>query len=201
MLIVISGPSGCGKTTLVKRVLAEMDNLVFSVSHTTRKRRESEVEGRDYYFVTEAEFQEMIRKGAFAEWARVHDCYYGTSRREIEKKNARAGLILDVDIQGAKQIKANYEESLLIFIFPPEFQELKRRLLSRGDETLESISNRLQAAKKEILSYTAFDYIIINGRLEKAVRELAAVILSAGCRVGALQEEIGPILDSFSEDG
>jgi guanylate kinase len=199
MLLVISGPSGCGKTTLVKKMLSQRNDLVFSISHTTRKKRDSELHGSDYYFVSAEEFERKIAGDAFAEWAKVHGFYYGTSREEIAKRNDGKGLILDVDIQGAKQIKARYPEALLVFIFPPLFQELKQRLLSRGDETEDSINKRLNTAKKEILSFREFDYLIINDRLEKAERELMAVITSARCRANSQQEEVERILLSFSE--
>lgn len=177
-----------------------MDHLVFAVSHTTRKMRHSEVEGRDYYFVTEDEFKQMIKNQVFAEWANVHGHYYGTSRKEIEKKDADKGIILDIDIQGAKQIKDAYKEALFIFIFPPAFHELKKRLLDRGDETPESIGRRLEVAKKEIQSYPEFDYIIINDRLDEAVKELTAVVLSTGCRAERRRKEIEPILLSFFQE-
>lgn len=196
-LFVVSGPSGCGKTTLVKRILKTVDRLVFLTSHTTRKRRETEVEGKDYFYISEEAFKRKIEQDAFAEWAEVHGNFYGTSKEEIEKKGKKLSLVLDIDIQGAEQIKKKYEDSVLIFIFPPRFDELKRRLSKRGDETEESIERRLTAAKKEILSYPNFDYIIINDQLDKAVRELEAVILSARCRVELQESGIQPILASF----
>ncbi len=198
MLIVISGPSGCGKTTLVKRVIEEVDNLAFSVSYTTRKKRDSEVEGKDYYFVTEAEFKLKIQKHVFVEWAKVHEFYYGTSFHEIEQKETQNGLILDVDIQGARQIKKYDPKAILIFIFPPEFHELKKRLIQRGDETLETIEQRLKVAKKEIQCYTEFDFVIINERLEEALNALLVLVCSAGRPVEVPQEKIETILKSFS---
>lgn len=201
MLIVFSGPSGCGKTTLVKRVIAELDDLAFSISHTTRKRRDSEIDGKDYFFVTENEFKLKIQNRDFVEWAQVHGHYYGTSFHEIEKKETQKGLILDVDIQGARQIKNYDPKALLIFIFPPEFQELKKRLLLRGDETQESINLRLFMAKKEILSYHEFDFLIINDRLEEAVANLISIIGSAGSWKKIHQKRIDAILKSFSGEG
>ena len=198
MLIVFSGPSGCGKTTLVKRVIAELDDLAFSISHTTRKRRDSEIDGKDYFFVTENEFKLKIQNRDFVEWAQVHGHYYGTSFNEIEKKETQKGLILDVDIQGARQMKNYDPKALLIFIFPPEFQELKKRLLLRGDETQESINLRLFMAKKEILSYHEFDFLIINDRLEEAVANLISIIGSAGSWKKIHQKRIDAILKSFS---
>ena len=201
MLIVFSGPSGCGKTTLVKRVISESDNLAFLVSHTTRKRRDSEIDGKDYYFVTEDEFKLKIQKQDFVEWAQVHGHYYGTSFHEIEKKKNQNGIILDVDIQGARQIKKYEPKAQLIFIFPPEFQELKKRLFLRGDETQESIEKRLFMAKKEIQCYAEFDFVIINDRLDEAVDNLIALIGSSVRRVEVSQEKIDAILKSFSREG
>lgn len=201
MLIVISGPSGCGKTTLVKRAIVEMDNLAFSISFTTRKSRASEIDGKDYYFVTEDEFKRMIQEGAFVEWAQVHGHFYGTSLKEIENKRDRNGLILDVDIQGARQIKLYDPEALFIFIFPPEFHKLKKRLLLRGDESLESIEKRLAVARKEIRCYTEFDYVIINDELEEAVNDLLTLIRSSGGPLNVPQGRIEAILKSFSGEG
>jgi len=201
MLIVISGPSGCGKTTLVKRAIVEVDDLAFSVSFTTRKKRDSEIDKKDYYFVTEDEFKLKIKNRDFIEWAQVHEHYYGTSFHEIEEKETQNGLILDVDIQGARQIKKYDPKAQLIFIFPPEFQELKKRLLLRGEETQESIEKRLEVAKKEIQCYTEFDFVIINERLEEAVDNLLALICSSGRRVEIPQEKIEIILKSFSGEG
>lgn len=199
-LFVVSGPSGCGKTTLVKKALERIDRLVFSTSHTTRKRRALEVEGREYFFISEEAFKKKIDRKAFVEWAEVHGNFYGTSREEIEKKEKGMSLVLDIDIQGARQVKKKYVKSVLIFVFPPGFEELKRRLSQRGDETEESIQRRLAAAKKEILSYPYFDYIIINDRLEIAARELEAIILSARCRRESRQEIVKPILKTFIQD-
>lgn len=201
MLIVISGPSGCGKTTLVKRVIAEVHDLAFSVSFTTRKKRDSEIEGKDYYFVTEEEFKSMIQKRNFVEWAQVHEHYYGTSFQEIEDKETQHGLILDLDIQGARQIKKWNPKALLIFIFPPEFMEIKKRLFRRGDETRESIEKRLKVAKHEIKCYTEFDFVIINDRLEEAVDNLLALISSSKRPMEIPQEKIEAILKSFSTEG
>jgi len=201
MLNVISGPSGCGKTTLVKKVLAEVDDLAFSVSFTTRKKRDSEVEGKDYYFVTEEEFKQRIQKNDFVEWAQVHEHYYGTSFQEIENKETQRGLILDLDIQGARQIKKCDPKALLVFIFPPEFEELKKRLFRRGDETRESIEKRLEVAKQEIQCYTEFDYVIINDLLEKAIENLLALVSSSRRPLAAPQEKIEAILNSFSTEG
>ncbi len=200
MLFVISGPSGCGKSTLVKRAMSEMNNVDFSISHTTRKKRRFEQDKKDYYFVSKAEFEEMIETDRFAEWAKVHGHYYGTSKREIETKGAKKDLLLDIDVQGARQIKEKYKKAIFVFILPPVYKELKARLEKRGDESLGAIGKRLETAKKEIRSYPEFDYIVINDSLKKAIKELVSVILSTRCKLDVRQKDILPILRSFIED-
>lgn len=199
MLFVITGPSGSGKTTLVQRVLKKVENLHFSVSHTTRKKRNSEKEGRDYHFVSEPEFKQMIREEKLVEWTRFHGNYYGTSRKEVEQKGGRGDLLLDIDVRGAQQIKSRIKKAVFIFILPPLFEELKRRLKLR-EESPEMIAERLELARKDIRAYPQFDYIIINDALDRAVRDLEAIIRSAGCRLEARKKEIIPILQSFSRE-
>lgn len=177
-----------------------MRDIQFSVSHTTRKKRDSEEEGRDYYFVSKSEFTEMVKEEKFAEWAVVHGHHYGTTKREIEKKRVLGDLLLDIDVQGAQQVKPKFKKAMFIFILPPLFEELKKRLRERGQESADSIQKRLDVARKEIKSYSQFDYIIINDDLEKAVHELEAIILSARSRFESRKKEIIPILRSFSED-
>jgi guanylate kinase len=201
MLFVITGPSGCGKTTLVKQVMDEVDNIDFSISHTTRKPRKSEVEDEDYYFVSKEKFKEMIDDDMFAEWAVVHGDYYGTSRREIEKKATMKDLLLDIDVQGAEQIKERHKKAVFVFVLPPGFKALKKRLEKRGLDSEAVIQKRLEVAKKEIRSYPMFDYIIINDKLDDAVEELKAVVVSRRCLLDLRQKAIVPILQSFSEEG
>ncbi len=200
MLFVITGPSGCGKTTLVRQVMKNVKDVQFSVSHTTRKKRNSEKEGRDYYFVAKSEFEQMIKEEKLAEWTVIHGNHYGTSRREIEKKGTRGDLLLDIDVQGAEQIKSKLKRGVFIFILPPLFEELKARLEERGQESPDSIKERLEVARKDIRFYPDFDYIIINTKLKKASKELEAIILSTRCRLDIKKKEIVPILRSFSED-
>ena len=199
MFFVISGPSGCGKSVLVRQILGEIDSVEFSVSYTTRKKRNSEIEGKDYYFVNEDEFKRMIDNQQLIEWAIVHGNHYGTSRREVEKRGIGKDLLLDIDVQGAQQVKKKVKKAVFIFILPPGFQELKRRLEKRGDESLASIKRRLEMAQKEIRYYPEFDFIVINDRLDKAVQALKAIILSRRCRLDIQQKEILPILKSFAE--
>lgn len=200
MIFVISGPSGCGKSTLVKHVLDELGNIEFSVSHTTRPRRNSEKEGRDYYFIPKEDFTKMIEEGKFAEWAIVHEYYYGTTKRELEKKRTKKDVLLDIDVQGAEQIRGKFKRAMSIFVLPPSYQELKLRLERRGDERKEVVARRLDVAKKEIRSYPGFDFIIVNDRLEKALEEIKSIIVSSRCRLEVRQKEIVPILRSFFEE-
>ncbi len=200
MLFVITGPSGCGKTTLVKHVMEKVKDVQFSVSHTTRKKRNSEKEGKDYYFISKSEFEQMIKEEKLAEWTVIHGNHYGTSKREIEKKGTMGDLLLDINVQGAEQIKSKLKRGVFIFVLPPLFEELRARLEERGQESPDSIKRRLEVARKDIRFYPDFDYIIINDELEKAVNELEAVILSTRCRLDIRKKEIVPILRSFSEE-
>ncbi len=199
MIFVISGPSGCGKSTLVKGVLGDIKDVKFSVSYTTREKKKSEKEGEDYYFISIDKFKSMIEDNKFVEWAIVHGNYYGTSRREIEKKGTRNNLLLDIDVQGAQMARERFKKAIFIFIFPPGFRELKNRLEKRERESQEDIQRRLIVAQKEIRSYADFDYIIINDKLDAAVWDLKSIIVSQHCRLDLCQKEIIPILRSFSK--
>ena len=199
MLYVISGPSGCGKSTLIRRLLNEIKMVHFSVSHTTRPKRSMEFFGKDYYFISAEEFQQMIREEAFVEWAIVHGHYYGTSRKEIETKASQGDLILDIDVQGARLFKAKYPQAVFIFVLPSRLEELKRRLEIRGENTPESIRERLVASRKEVEAYEEFDYIVVNDLVEKAIQELKSIIICGKCRREVRQEEMGPILMSYRQ--
>ena len=201
MLIVITGPSGCGKSTLANRMLVELENVAFSVSYTTRKKRNTEIEGKDYYFISTDRFERMIRDGKFVEWAMVHGNHYGTSKSELEKKVAGGDLLLDIDVQGAEQIKGKHKEATFVFILPPLFPELRKRLEKRGQDSLPIIRKRLEVAREEIKHYQEFDYIVINDELDKAVEELKSVILSQRYRRESRDKEIIPILQSFTPGG
>jgi guanylate kinase len=200
LLYVISGPSGCGKSTLIRRLLNEMKTVHFSVSHTTRPKRSLELFGKDYTFVSSEEFQRMAREGAFLEWAVVHGHRYGTSHKEIEAKLKQGDLILDIDVQGARQVKAKYPQGIFIFVLPSRLEELRRRLEIRGENSPESIRERLATAKGEVEAYAEFDYIVINDLLEKATQELRAILLCGKCRREARLEEIDSILNSYRRE-
>lgn len=197
MLFVVTGPSGSGKSTIVHHVLSDLRNVQFSVSHTTRPKRNSEEDGREYYFVSDKEFERMIARKRFVEWAVVHGHYYGTSKKEVEEKRERKDVILDVDVQGAAQIRKKYKKAVFVFVLPPRFQELKHRLEERGADSPAVIRQRLRDAKKEIREYVHFGYIVVNDRLDKAVLELESVILSARCRLEVRKKDIRPIVRSF----
>jgi guanylate kinase len=176
-LYVVAAPSGAGKSSLVKAVM-ELDSHIFpSVSHTTRLPRGQEKHGREYYFVSEAEFDALIAQGAFFEWAHVHGKRYGTSRMAIEAKLARGeDVILEIDFQGAYQIKKLFPEAVLIFILPPSLEELRARIERRGEDTSESIELRMDNARSEIAQAPNFDFVIINELFERAIFDLKAIV-------------------------
>ena len=181
-IFIISGPSGGGKTTLVKKVLESMDNLRFSVSCTTRKPRHYEVNGRDYIFVSDSEFGKMISEGKFAEYAKVHDHMYGTPLSELEN-TAKSGvdLILDIDVQGARQIRQRFGSGIYCFVLPSSFEILKTRLIERGSEDKGEMERRLSEARQEMEEIDSYDYIIINDELDRAAECLCSIINSARC--------------------
>ncbi|MEW6145964.1 MAG: guanylate kinase [Thermodesulfobacteriota bacterium] len=181
-IFIVSGPSGGGKTTLVKRVLEGLNNLRFSVSCTTRKPRAGEVNGRDYVFVTDGEFGKMIEEHKFAEYANVYGHMYGTPIAELENA-AKTGvdLILDIDVQGAKQIKQRFSGGVYCFVLPSSFDILRQRLLERGSEKKGEIEKRLANARKEMEDIDNYDYIIVNDDLDRAAECLTSVIISARC--------------------
>ena len=199
MLIVITGPSGCGKSTLANLVLEELENVVFSVSYTTRRKRDTEIEGEDYHFVSPETFEKMIQDDKFVEWAMVHGNYYGTPKSALERKAMGGDLLLDIDVQGADLIREKHEETVFIFILPPLFPELRKRLEKRGQDSESIIQKRLGVAREEIKRYREFDYLVVNDELSKAVEELKSVILSQRCRREIREKEIMPILRSFTE--
>jgi guanylate kinase len=197
LLFVVTGPSGCGKSTMIHHVLRDLRNIRFSVSHTTRPRRPSEVEGKDYHFVPKAEFERMIARKGFAEWAVVHGHYYGTSRREIAPRGRSADIVLDIDVQGAKQIKDAGIEAVFVFVVPPHYQDLVKRLRGRGEDKAETIARRLRTARTEVRQAGRFDYLVVNDRLDRAVLELESIILASRCRLEARRPVLRTVLASF----
>lgn len=183
LMLIVSSPSGAGKTTLCNRLRADQPDLRFSVSHTTRKPRPNEVDGREYRFVDHGAFEQMIHAGAFAEWARVHGHLYGTSLEEIGRaREAARGVIFDIDYQGARQIKAALPAAVGVFILPPSLGELERRLRGRATEDEATTVRRLANARMEIEHYGIFDYVIVNDELDRAYDHLRAVVLAERSR-------------------
>lgn len=178
-LVVISGPSGVGKSTLLKRFFLEHNEIVsFSVSYTSREPRKGETDGKDYYFITEDEFRRKTEKKEFVEWAYVHGNYYGTGKAEIERIFTEGKFcILDIDVQGAMQVKKSGMEALFIFIAPKSVEILRERLKRRGTESCEMINKRIQSAEKELMWKDQYDHIVINDDLEKSYKELEGYIL------------------------
>jgi guanylate kinase len=182
ILFVVSAPSGAGKTSLCKAITDSLGNLRHSVSYTTRMPRPGEIDGRDYYFVTEERFQQMVDGGDFAEHARVHSNLYGTTKRVLNDM-IREGIdvILDIDTQGARQIKDNYGPAVFVFIMPPSMAILEERLRNRKSDREEEIRKRMRRAVDEIREYTMYDYIIVNRDFERALTELRSVIMAERC--------------------
>jgi guanylate kinase len=182
LLLIVSSPSGAGKTTLTNALRARIAGIRFSVSHTTRKPRTNEIDGREYHFVDHAAFHELIQQGTFLEWAQVHGNLYGTSRSEIvHAKDARC-LLFDVDYQGARQIKAACPEAVGVFILPPSMQVLEQRLRGRASEDEATVRMRFDNARREIEHYGLFDYVLENNDLQQATEQLSAVLLAEECR-------------------
>ncbi len=178
--LVISAPSGAGKSTLICRLCEQDPELGFSISHTTRPPRGGERDGVEYHFVDEATFRAMAAAGAFAEWAEVHGNLYGTSFAALEEQLARGrDVILDIDVQGALQVAQRLPEAVLIFIQPPNLEELRRRLEARGSDRPEVIKRRLHNAADEMRQTDRYHYVVVNDRLERAAAELAAVVATA----------------------
>jgi guanylate kinase len=185
ILFVISAPSGTGKTTLLRQVMERLPGLNFSVSHTTRRPRPGEVDGRDYLFVSRDQFEKMIADNQFLEWARVHDNYYGTSVRAVtDRLKAGEDILLDIDVQGAAIIRsAGQPASVHIFIAPPSLAVLESRLRGRNTEDEKTLQIRLQNARSELKAAGQYQYLVINDRIDEAVETLMAIFIAERARV------------------
>jgi guanylate kinase len=220
IVYIISAPSGSGKSTLVKKLLESVPGLNFSISYTTRPRRGDEQNGVEYFFVSEPEFEDMIERDEFLEHAKVFGNYYGTACRFLREAEASGNdLVLDIDVQGAKQLKKKIPDAVSIFILPPNREELEGRLRSRGLDTEQVILRRLDTARREIENYSKYDYILVNDRLDQSADELKAIVLAErlcrtgseisggdsrlleraqACRLEQARERVQPILASFA---
>ena len=194
-LYIISAPSGAGKTSLVKQLIADMDELTVSVSHTTRPKRPTELDGVDYFFVPVREFQDMINRQAFLEHARVFDNYYGTAQHTVEE-NLGQGLdvILEIDWQGAQQIRTLLPDSVSIFILPPSIAVLRHRLQNRGQDNEEIIERRMRDAVAEMSHYPEFDYLIVNDDFDTALNQLKSVVTANKLLQNRQQQKLETLL-------
>lgn len=194
-IIIISGPSGCGKSTLIHELLAEFPELAFAVSHTTRPPRPGEVPGRDYHYVSPDQFARMVRKRRFAEWADVHGRRYGTSWKEIRDKSGKGRtLVLDIDSQGAGEIKRHFPEAMAIFVVPPTLAALKKRLLLRQGKLDHEARQRLRASLKELRAYETYDYVIVNDALPAAMADLRCLYAAFCLQARRNQDKIKKLL-------
>jgi len=195
-LFVISAPSGAGKTTLCKEIIDKFPNLRHSVSYTTRTPRPGEVHGRDYFFVGQEEFSRMVAAGEFAEWAEVHGNSYGTSLSTLKDcRTSGIDLILDIDCQGAQQLKGRFDGGVYIFILPPSIPELRRRLDSRCSDTEEVIERRIRNAAAEIKESRWYDYIIVNDKFSEAAEQLKSILIAEQCRTFRVIQGISSTFD------
>jgi len=176
-IFIISAPSGAGKSTILNEILKAFSDIVYSISYTTRSPRKDEKDGIHYHFISKDTFLEKIRKGEWAEWAEVHGQFYGTLARDLNKAiDTGLDIILDIDVQGARQLKASYPEAVLIFIMPPSMEELRKRLIKRGTDTPEEIERRMINAQKEMSVINEYHHVIINDRFDQAISELKEII-------------------------
>lgn len=197
-LYIVSAPSGAGKTSLVKRLTAELDGLTVSISHTTRPMRVGEQNGVDYFFVSVDEFKAMIERQAFLEHAQVFDNFYGTAQRTVEL--ALAGgtdVILEIDWQGAQQVRNMLPDSESIFVLPPSIEILKQRLRGRGQDTEETIARRMQDAVTEISHYPEFDYLVVNDDFETALNQLKSIVVANRVAQQRQQQQITALLENL----
>jgi guanylate kinase len=190
ILFVVSAPSGAGKTTLCKGITESLGNLTHSISYTTRKPRPGETDGRDYYFVTADRFRDMVQAGDFAEYAEVHANLYGTSKRVLDDM-IREGIdvILDIDTQGARQIKSHFATAVFVFIMPPSMAILEERLRNRKSDREDEIQKRMRRAADEIRDYGLYDYIVVNRDFERALSELRSIVVAERCRTKLLRND------------
>jgi guanylate kinase len=197
-VLIVSGPSGSGKSTLVQNLHGLLD-LTFSVSSTTRPQRLTESPGKCYDFITEAEFKRRVDSGEFLEYAQVFGRHwYGTPQKQVdEARQAGLDLVLEIDVQGARQVKQKLPEAIAVFIVPPSRQDLERRLRSRGQDSDEAITRRLERARQEIARSAEYDFVIVNDDLQRASDELRAIVVASRCRRRDSDERLRNILDSF----
>lgn len=199
-MFIISAPSGSGKSTLVRRILASDPRLLFSISYTTRRPRGNEKPGESYVYVDRREFEQRIGNNEFLEWAEVFGNYYGTHRGIWDQARAQGkDLLLDIDVQGAAQLKEKIQDAVTIFVLAPSREILEQRLRARSEDTAEVIARRLAMAAAEIRNYQRYDYVVVNDEVEEAVATLGAIIRAERVRRQRMEGRIRPILETFGE--
>jgi len=200
IVFIISAPSGSGKSTLVSRLLNTVEGLRFSVSHTTRRPRGNEVPGESYIYISRQEFEERRERGEFLEQAEVFGNYYGT-HRDVLRQARREGkdLILDIDVQGARQLKESIPSAVSIFVLAPSRDILEQRLRARSEDSEETIRRRLTDAAVEISNYEQYDYVLVNHQVEESVSTLAAIVRAERVRRSRMEDQIRPILETFKD--
>src|SRR3954470_23885305 len=199
-VFIISAPSGSGKSTLVSCLLARDPQLRFSVSYTTRTVRGNEKPGESYIYISQQEFEERVKHGEFLEHAEVFGNHYGTNRKVLEQAQREGkDLILDIDVQGARQLKERIPEAVSIFVLAPSRDILEQRLRMRSEDSEEVIQRRLRDAAEEIRNYTQYDYVLVNHQLEESVNTLSAIVVAERVRRIRMEEQIRPILESFED--
>jgi guanylate kinase len=195
---IISAPSGSGKSTLVTRLMRQVTRLHFSISYTTRPLRGNERDGHDYYFIAREDFEKRIKNNEFLEHAQVFDNYYGTHVSELDRAEAEGNdLVLDIDVQGARQLKERIPAAVSIFILPPSREILEKRLRDRGEDSEPVIQRRLHDAEEEIRNYSNYDYVLVNREVDSSVEALVSIVRSVRSRRDRMEKEITPILESF----
>ncbi|MBV8843179.1 MAG: guanylate kinase [Bryobacterales bacterium] len=198
-VFIVSAPSGSGKSTLVEKLMQRVPNLRFSVSYTTRQPRGCEQHGRDYFFIPRDEFAERMERGEFLEWADVFGNYYGTHQSELERAETEGlDLILDIDVQGARQLKKTIPAAVTIFILAPSRQVLEQRLRARSQDSEEVIERRLREAAEEIRNYSQYDYVLVNREVDASVDRLVSIVNATRSRRERMEREIRPILETFN---
>jgi guanylate kinase len=195
VIFILSAPSGAGKTTMINRLTAVFPDIKLAVSYTTRGRRKGEVAGRDYHFVSEKKFAGMQARREFAEWAKVHGALYGTPRAALDRRIRRGrDVLLDIDVQGAKKIKQRYPQAVSIFLLPPSWRELEKRLALRGTDRRESIRKRLENARREIREIMRYDYFVVNREIREALEALKSIVIAERLRISRIKGLKAPSL-------
>jgi guanylate kinase len=199
---IVSAPSGSGKSTLLRRVLARDDRLLFSISYTTRAPRGAEKPGESYHYIPRSEFEQRVERDEFLEWAEVFGNYYGTHRGYYDQAKATGkDLVLDIDVQGARQLRGKIPDAVSIFILAPSREILEQRLRARSEDPDEVIARRLRKAAEEIRNYHDYEYVLVNHEIEKSAADLAAIFRVQRLRRMRMEDKIQPILATFSDPG